>query len=169
MFAMSNPLIRKYLISCGLLLFPIFIWNAVFVRFLPPAFAQSEFWRDIPYLLGATENSLRLLTFTLPFLMPLEVSSTKQRTGLVIFIIGNLLYFASWLALIAAPNSLWSQSALGFLAPSYTPALWFIGLALLSRQLFWGSIYRWWMYLALSGLFLVAHISHAVIVYARNY
>lgn len=166
---MSNPTIRKYLVTCGVLLLPVFVWNAVLVRFLPPVFAPSEFWRDIPHLLGTAENSLRLLVFTLPFFMPLNVSSARQRTGLGIFIAGNLVYFASWLALIAAPNSMWSQSALGFLAPSYTPILWFAGLALLGGQLFWGSFYRWWMYLALSGLFLVAHVSHAVIVYARNY
>lgn len=166
---MNSQSIKKYLLTCGLLLIPVFIWNVVFVSYLPPAFAPSEFWRDIPHVLVAVENSLRLVVFTLPFIMPLSVSSAQQRTRLVVFIAGNLVYFASWIVLIAMPDSLWSQSALGFLAPSYTPIIWFAGLALLGRRIFWGSFYRWWMYLALSGLFLVAHVTHAAIVYARNY
>lgn len=166
---MSTQPIRQYLVSCGLLLLPVFVWNIALMKFLPAAFAPSEFDRDIPHILSTAENVLRLLIFALPFLMPLNISSQRQRTGLVIFIAGNIIYFVSWLALIAKPNSPWSQSALGFLAPSYTPILWFVGLALLSRQLFWGKFYRWWMYLALSGLFIISHVSHAAIVYARNY
>jgi len=161
--------IQQYVFSCGLLLLPALLWNVVLARFLPPAFAPAEFWRDIPYALTAAENTLRLLVFVLPFFMPLHVSGASQRAGMRVFSAGTIVYFASWLAIIAAPNSLWSTSAIGFLAPAYTPILWLAGLSLLGRQLFCGSFYRWWMYLALSGLFLVAHVSHAVIVYARNY
>jgi hypothetical protein len=167
--AMRNPPIRKYLFNCGLLLLPLSVWNAALAGLLPPAFAAGEFWRDIPRALGVVEDALRWLIFILPFLMPLSVASPRQRAGLGLFIAGNLVYFASWLALIAAPDSLWSRSALGFLAPAYTPALWLAGLALLGRHLYWGRFYRWWMYLALSGLFLAAHLAHGAIVYARNY
>ena len=166
---MSNQLTRKYLVTCGLLLLPVFVWNIALWHYLPPVFAASEFWRDIPPVLGTTENALRGLIFTLPFFMPLSISSARQRTGIGLFIAGNLLYFASWLALIAAPDSLWSQSAIGFLAPAYTPILWLLGLAMLSGQLFWSNFYRWWMYLVLCGLFIAAHVTHAVIIYVRNY
>jgi hypothetical protein len=64
---------------------------------------------------------------------------------------------------------MWAGSALGFLAPAYTPVLWFTGLALLGRRLFWGGFYRWWMYLVLSLAFLAAHVTHTFIVYARNF
>lgn len=37
-----------YLRSCGLLLLPIFVWNAVLTRYLPRAWSSAEFWRDIP-------------------------------------------------------------------------------------------------------------------------
>ena len=157
------------MLSCGLLLLPVFVWNAMFMGSLPPAYQADEFWRDIPAILGSVENTLRLLVFALPFLMPLNIETARQRSGLTIFITGNLLYFASWLALMLEPQSWWSHSALGFLAPAYTPMIWFAGLAMSSNRLFWGSFYRWWMYLAISGIFLSAHLVHAVIVYLRNY
>jgi hypothetical protein len=45
--------------------------------------------------------------------------------------------------------------------------IWLIGLALLMPRLHWRSLYRWWLYLALSIGFLSAHISHATIVFGR--
>lgn len=136
---------------------------------LPPAFAPGEFWRDIPPAIAGVENTLRVMVFMLPFFMPLSTSAASQRVGLGLYVGGTLLYFASWLALITAPDAVWSMSAAGFLAPAYTPILWLAGLALLGRRLFWGRFYRWWMYLVLSASFLAAHLLHAVIVYARNY
>lgn len=101
--------------------------------------------------------------------MPLSVSSTLQRKGLVIFIVGTLIYFASWLALIVAPDSQWASSPIGFLAPAYTPMIWLAGLAVLGRRVFFVTFYRWWMYLALSAIFIAAHVAHAVVVYVHNY
>jgi hypothetical protein len=69
--------------------------------------------------------------------------------------------------LIAAPSSSWSLSAIGFLAPAYTPLVWLLGLALLMQRLHWRSPYRWWFYLTLSACFLATHISHAAIVFMR--
>ncbi len=92
--------------------------------------------------------------------MPLELSTAAQRRGLLLFALGTLVYFGSWLAVMASPASSWSTSALGFIAPAYTPALWLLGLALIGRRLFWGQLYRWWMYVVISALFLAAHITH---------
>ena len=161
--------IRQFVFSCGLLLLPTLAWNVALTRFLPPAITSPESWNDIPPALASTESSLRFLVFALPFFMPLSVSSTLQRKGLVIFIVGTLVYFASWLALIAAPNSQWANSPIGFLAPAYTPMIWLAGLAVLGRRVFFVTFYRWWMYLALSAIFIAAHVSHAVVVYVHNY
>ncbi len=140
------------------------LWNVALGNALPPAFAPGEFWRQIPSNLAAIENSLRFLIFAIPFFMPLRL----RGPALGLFFGGTLLYFASWLPLIFAPDSWWSRSVLGFLAPAYTPLLWLIGLALTGRELFWGSFYRWWMYLIVAMLFTASHILHAWIVYARN-
>ena len=157
-----------YLFSCGLLLLPALIWNIAFFHRLPPAFATSEFWRDIPAPLAFIENSLRAIVFGLPFAMPLSTSTPARRWSLFIFGLGSLVYFSSWLALIVSPDSRWSTSALGFMAPAYTPALWLFGLATLGRRLFWGRFYRWWMYAVVSIGLLIAHTAHTALVYART-
>lgn len=164
----TRPL-RQYIVSCGLLLMPALLWNIVLTDFLPPAFAASELWDDVPPILTYTENTLRILTFSLPFFMPLQIVTQQQRIGILIFIIGSLLYFSSWLALIAEPGSPWATSATGFLAPAYTPAIWLVGLALVGRRFFWGNVYRWWMYLFPVLLFIVVHIAHTTLIYFHNY
>ncbi len=169
MKSLTFAVVRHFALSCGLLLIPLSVWNIALTGSLPPSFAPAEFWRDIPVPLAFTENSLRLAVFILPFLMPLDLAAPGRIRALFVFAAGTLLYFASWLALILFPSSAWSSTALGFAAPAYTPALWLLGIALLGRQLFWGSFYRWWMYAALAIAFLAAHISHAALVFARTH
>jgi hypothetical protein len=157
----------KYLISCGLLLLPAALWNIALFDQLPPAFAASIFERDIPLPLAIIEKTVRVIIFTLPFAMPLEFDTPVQRRGIFIFIIGTLIYFASWLTLIFWPTSAWAMSRLGFMAPAYTPALWLFGLALAGQRLFWSNLYRWWYYLLIAGIFLAAHNAHTALVYSR--
>jgi hypothetical protein len=163
---MPSPPLR-YLKNVGWLLVPVFVWNAALSSRLPPAFSPAVFWRDIPAFLSATENWLRVVLFALPFFAPFELSARPQRVGLALDGVGMAVYFASWFPLIAAPDSSWSHSAVGFLAPAYTPLLWLLGLALLMQRLFWRSPYRWWHYLALSLGFLGAHVRHVAIVFSR--
>lgn len=161
--------IRHYTLSCGLLLIPASIWNIALMGYLPPSFAPAEFWRDIPAGLAVAENGLRFVVFGLPFLMPLELGMPGRNREWLLFGFGTLLYFASWLVLILFPSSAWSSSALGFVAPAYTPALWLLGISLLGRKLFWGRSYRWWIYAAISLAFLVTHISHTALVFTRTH
>lgn len=161
--------IRRYALSCGLLLIPAILWNIALTEQLPPSLSFAEFWRDIPAPLVWAENSLRVAVFAVPFLMPLHLTVPGSARGLVVYAVGTLVYFASWLALVLFPASLWSTSALGFTAPAYTPLLWLLGIALLGRQLFWGRFYRWWMYVVLALAFLATHVSHAVMVYVRSH
>ncbi len=159
--------IARYATSCGLLLVPALLWNLVFASRLPPAFSASVIARDVPPWLTMLENGSRVVVFALPFFMPLDVAAPVQRERLGLFAAGTLVYFASWLPLLTAPSSSWSMSAVGFLAPAYTPAIWLLGLALLGRRLFWGASYRWWMYLPVSVVFLCAHIVHTWLLVSR--
>jgi len=113
--------IRTYAVSCFLLLLPALLWNLLLTDRLPPAFQRAEFWREIPRWVSVPENALRLPVFLLPLVMPLELVTPWQRRCLGLFAAGTAVYFASWVALIAWPNSAWSTSAAGFQAPAYTP------------------------------------------------
>jgi hypothetical protein len=93
---MSEIGLARYVLSCGVLTVPILMWNVVFTRFLPPALASTEFSQDIPPLVASGENALRIVVMVLPFLMPLEVETDDQRQGLLLFVLGTLLYFLAW-------------------------------------------------------------------------
>jgi hypothetical protein len=160
--------LEHYALSCGLLLLSAIAWNILLAKRLPPAFQPNEFEHDIPVPLVFAENGLRVAVFALPFLMPLDIAVPGVGRALLLYAVGTLLYFASWLALIWFPGSRWSRWPLGFAAPAYTPLLWFLGIALLGDRLFWDTFYRGWMYLVLCVAFLTVHITHTMRVYFRS-
>lgn len=164
----SRPL-RYYIQSCGLLLLPILLWNFLFIGYLPPALATDEFSRDIPSFVVLGENTLRTATVLLPFMMPLRLTTAVQKRYLILFLTGLCLYFLSWLVLMAFPHSLWSTSWVGVLAPAYTPSIWLVAIGLLGEKLYWPLSYRRWIYFVFVSGFVVFHLTHAYIVFARNY
>ena len=166
---MSDTGLVRYLLSCGVLTVPIVVWNLALTRFLPPALASHEFSRDIPALVTYGENTLRVVVMVLPFLMPLEVATVGQRRGVLLFVVGTIVYFLSWVPLMIVPQTPWSTSWLGFVAPAYTPLVWLVGLGLIGRRFYLPSPFRWWMYVGLACGFVALHVTHTSIVYARNY
>lgn len=147
---------------------PILLWNLALTRHLPPELGSTEFWRDIPAVIRVPENVLRLAVSLLPFLMPLEIRSSAQRRGVLAFLSGLALYFGSWVALIAAPETAWSTSAIGFVAPAVTPLLWLCGIGMVGRRLYAPVAYNWWIYVILSAAFVSIHGTHALLVYFRT-
>ena len=142
---MSETGLVRYVVSCGVLTVPIVVWNLALTRFLPPALASHEFSRDIPPLVTYGENTLRIAVMVVPFLMPLEVATVGQRRGVRLFVVGTIVYFLSWLPLMIVPQSPWSTSWLGFVAPAYTPLVWLVGLGLIGRRLYVPLPFRQWV------------------------
>lgn len=99
--------------------------------------------------------------------MPLRVSTSLQKKGLVLYVIGTVVYFASWLLLILAPESAWSRSAIGFAAPAFTPALWLLGIGLIGDSLYFNVPYKRWMFIVVAAVFLILHNTHTLIVFFR--
>lgn len=160
---------RKLLRNGYWMMLPILLWNIVFTISLPPQYSPAIFWKDIPPLLAVCENFLRIVMFVMPAFLALRLLSKPHRLGLLLYLVGSTLYYSSWLALILAPNSAWSTSRLGFMAPAYTPLIWMIGLALSADEFYFPLRYRPVYYIAPAVLFTVFHCAHAALVYSRNF
>jgi len=163
---MAVPII-KYLLNCMLLLLPIMAWNVIFSNKLPELYSKEVFWKDIPSFIANVENVFRLLVFVLPVLMPLRISTLTQKLGMSLYVLGVLIYFGSWLLQMYFPQSNWSMSVVGFLAPAYTPLIWLVGIGLIGRELYFPIHYKEWSYITLSVIFVAFHVTHVWIVYSR--
>jgi hypothetical protein len=166
---MNIQSLKKYVLNCFLLTFPIMIWNIVLMKELPLNFQPEVFWKDIPAYLIYGENISRTIVFVLTLLMPLRISTTTQKKGLFLYIIGTVLYFSSWLALIYFPESNWSNHIIGFTAPAYTPLLWLTGIGLIGNSFYLNLPYKRWFFISVSAIFLIFHNYHTIIIYFRTH
>ncbi len=157
----------KYIKNCFLLIIPILLWNLAFVSFLPESYSSSVFWKDIPPIIGTSENILRVFTLGLPTFMIFSVQSTRQKLGFKIYLSGVLIYFTSWAVMMCIPESDWSTSLLGFCAPAYTTIIWFIGITLIGSKNYFKIPYLSFVYGLLSVMFVIIHTTHALIVFQR--
>jgi hypothetical protein len=153
-----------------LLTLPALLFDLVFWNSLPKAFSLDQFWKDIPLAMALGERIGQVFVFALPVLMRVQLNTPRQRLGLKLYGAGMVAYYASWFALMLFPSSVWSSSAVGFVAPAYTPVLWLTGIAMMCDVLYVRRIpYRWWYYLAGSLVFLAFHVSHAFLVFTRTF
>ena len=159
--------ILPYFQNCFLLLLPIFAWNVIFMKVLPPPFQKNIFWHNIPAYIRVPENVLRIAVFLCPLFMKLSVSEPHQKLGLILNIFGVCLYFWSWIMQIYFPKSSWSKSIWGFTAPAYSTIIWFVGIGLIGSTLFVNIPYHYSVYLFISLLFVIVHTSHTLIVFKR--
>lgn len=138
-------------LNCLWLMVPLLAWNIV----LAPKITLDKVISDSnsPIWLLVAEHITRIIVFVFPLLLPLRLQDTISKTGLAIYIVGTLIYFASWIPLIWIPASIWSQSAAGLLAPRLTPLLLFLGIAMIGHSL---------PYAGFSILFIALHIWHGI-------
>ena len=121
--------VEPIMMNCFIPLIPILAWNIVFASKLPSAYKPQSFDKDIPTFTVVGENIFRTIIFILPLFFKIGIENSMQRVGGIIFLVGVVLYFASWLMLIYSPDSRWSKNAIGFSAPAFTPIIWLIGLS----------------------------------------
>lgn len=138
-------------LNCFWLIVPLLIWNLVYgPKLTDPRIASDA---NSPGWLLIAENIMRMPVFLLPLLIPLQLKEPVSKIGLAIYIIGTLIYFASWLPLLYAPGSAWSNSPLGLLAPALTPLLSFLGIALIGES---------WTYVVGAAVFISIHTWHGI-------
>lgn len=154
---------KKYLINCFILALPVLAWNLVLTDKLPAIFQEN-----IPTWIMLGEHISRSLLFMVMLLLPLQITTRLQKRGLLIYITGIALYFASWLMLIYYPNSSWSCSLTGFLAPAYTPLIWLTGIVMISGRPLVHLPYLKQSYLIIVMVFTIFHCGHTYLVFSRN-
>jgi hypothetical protein len=139
------------LLNCFLLILPLLAWNI----FLGPKITDPRVTSDAhsPRWLLIAETVTRILVFAFPLLLPLNIKDAWTRAGLVIYLLGTLVYFASWLPLLYAHGSAWSNSLIGLLAPRLTPFLPFLGIALIGEA---------WPYGIAAAAFIFFHSWHGL-------
>ena len=160
---------QKVLSNGYIAIIPILVWNLLFTSKLPPAYTLELFNSNIPLAIIIGENLFRAIIFLLPLFFRLNITSTLDKKGLITFSLGVVLYFSSWLMLIYAPNSGWSNSIWGFTAPAYTPIIWLIGLSLMVDTYYFKLTYSKWHLIFPAIAFSIFHISHTLYVYSRTY
>jgi hypothetical protein len=139
------------LLNGFLLILPLLAWNLALGSRLTQEAITSDA-HSLKWLLVA-ENIARVLVFALPLLLPIQLKDPRNKAGLAVYCLGTLIYFSSWLPLLLAPDSAWSQSAAGLLAPRLTPFLPFLGIALVCNS---------WLYGVISGVFIFFHTWHGI-------
>ena len=159
----------KLLTSGFWLIILVLLWNVFLANKLPEPFNTDLFDKSIPNYVLYSETIFRILVFFIPILIKIGLKKDINKIGLVVYIMGVIIYFISWLLLIYIPNSSWSTSLIGFMAPAYTPILWLIGLALLGEKLFINLGYKPWIYIVLSVFFIMIHSYHTYLAYNNYY
>lgn len=166
---MKLQVLKKYFFNCFLLTIPILLWDYIFTDKLPKAFQPEIFWKDIPAYITFVENISRLVMFVFISIMPLKIITNQQKNGLRLYVIGTLLYFAAWLILMYFPNTAWSKSVLGSLAPAYTPLFWLFGIGFIADTLFFKIPFKRWLYFLIVLIFLIFHNWHTYLIYFRTH
>lgn len=148
------------------LVLPVLALNAALSPQLPRTYAQEPFAAGGPAVLAGlavAENVLRFLLCASPVLM----RPAPCRRALLIYACGLSAYAGAWLAVVAAPDSSWSTSLIGFTAPAWTSLFWLAGIG-------WGSKlhfvprYRPWMYGVAAVAFTTVHTVSFAAVWIRT-
>ncbi len=141
------------IMNCFILIVPVLLWNTIFTSRLPAGYASDV---GIPQALLILEHALRIPVFLYPILLPLQINDRYSKAGIVIYVVGVLVYFASWIMQLYFQETRWSTSAPGILAPAYTPLIWLLGIGLIGHS---------WVYVSISILFSFVHVLHNVRVF----
>ena len=103
-----------------------------------------------------------------PLLMPLSLRAPRSKPAIAVYSVRLAAYVAAWVAVVWAPTSAWSTSAVGFTALAWTSIILFTGIGLRSTLRFFPG-YRPWMYLTAAALFTAVHTLPIAIIWDWYY
>jgi len=101
----------------GFVLFlPVLIWNVLFTKYLSPPYGGEIFSSNIPAVILVEDFVTRICVCALPIIIQLNFSDALTKAGIIIYVVGMLIYFLSWVLLIASPQSFLVKSIAGVTA-----------------------------------------------------
>jgi len=140
-------------------LIPILLWNLVLTSKLPSPYNTDDFDKNISKIVILLEQGFRLIIFLFPLVIRLEIQTGIGTAGLILYIVGSLTYYISWLLLILMPKKV-CKNALLFVAPAFTPLLWLTGIVMMSDSFYFNIFYSKLFYLGPVILFTILHTYH---------
>lgn len=165
MITFKTILIDVVLKNGLLLIAPPLIISLGLWPFLPKEFASVAFDVGIPKWLLMCENILRTLVFFSPIIL---INSLTNKTGWILYGSGILLYTLSYLVQMFFSQTAFANSMFAFTAPAWTTLIWFTGIALLCDTSYLPLKNSSAVYVGLSVIFTVVHVTHTVLVFLQN-
>jgi len=153
-------IILKYINNCFLFFIPILIFNILFFKKLPP-----HYLKNISHPIIIAETIARIITIAFSVIMAINIQNKTGKIGLIIYIIGVIIYFTSYFIEIYFSDKLFSRNIIFILAPYWTSVIWLTGIGLLGNRLFVDIPYHFTVYLILSIIFTVIHTIHGYLCY----
>lgn len=157
----------KILYNGGILIIPVLLISLGLWKYLPTAYSQENFSRNIPNTLELFENLFRILMFVIPVFLLYGGGNRTQIWGWFLYVIGIVLYASSYIAQIFLSYSSWSTSFIGFSAPAWTPIFWLYGIALVCNKSWFFTWWRSYVYIMVATIFVILHTYHAFLVYSQ--
>ena len=153
-------IILKYLNNCFLLFIPILLFNILFFKKLP-----SHYLKNITHPIIIMETITRIITIAFSIIMIINIQNKIEKIGIIIYIIGIIIYFTSYFIEIYASNLLFGRNIIFILAPYWTSVIWLIGIGLVGNRLFVNIPYHFTVYSILSIIFATIHTIHGYLCY----
>jgi len=153
-------IILKYINNCFLLFVPILVFNILFFKKLP-----LHYLKNISHRIIIMETIARIITVAFSIIMAINNQNKTGKIGLMIYIIGTIIYFASYFIEIYASNTLFGRKIIFILAPYWTSVIWLIGIGLIGNRFFINIPYHFTVYLVLSIIFATIHTIHGYLCY----
>ena len=111
------------------------------------------------------ETIARIITIAFSFIMVINIQNKTGKTGMIIYIIGIIIYFTSYFIEIYFPNTLFGKNMIFILAPYWTSVIWLMGIGFIGNKIFVNIPYHFTFYSILSIIFVTIHTIHGYICY----
>jgi len=147
--------INNYKNNCFWFFLPIIIFNIILTKYLP-----EHYLKNINHPIVTIETIARIITIAFSAIMAITINNQIGKIGLIVYIIGALIYFCSYFIVIKFPITSFNNNLVIILAPYWTSVLWLIGIGLLGNKLFINIPYHYMIYIVISIIFAIIHSIH---------